>query len=106
MLERFPFQQLHGDEVLTVRFVDPVNRADVRMIERGRRKGFPLESFAGSRIILQFLRQELQSDMPMQLEVFRFVHHTHAAATEFLQDAIVRDGCADHGELTRETQLS
>jgi hypothetical protein len=33
MLERFPFQQFHGNEALTIRFVDLVNRADVRMIE-------------------------------------------------------------------------
>jgi hypothetical protein len=91
-----PLQQLHGDEVLAVRFVDLVNRADVRMIERRGSEGFPLELFAGGRIILQFLRQKLQGDMAVQLDVFGFVHHTHAAATELFQDPIVRDGLADH----------
>ncbi len=96
VLERLSLQQLHGDEVLAIRFVDLVNRADVRVVERGRGESFPLEGLAGSRIILQFCRQELQRDMAVQLEVFGFVHHTHPAAAELFNDAIVRDGFADH----------
>src|SRR5207302_4662836 len=80
VLECLAFQQLHGDEVLTVRFVDLVNRADVRMIERRSGEGFPLESFAGGRIVLHFYRQELERDMAVQFKIFSFVHHTHAAA--------------------------
>jgi hypothetical protein len=37
--------------------------------------------------------------MAVQLEVFRFMHHTHAAATELLQDTIVRDGLADRASI-------
>ena len=96
MLERLSLQQLHGDEVLTVRFVDLINRADVRMIERGGSEGFPLKSFTGGRIVLHLSGQELQRDMAMQLEVFGLVDHTHPAATELREDAIVRDGLADH----------
>ena len=70
MLERLSLQQLHGDEVLAVRFINLVNRADVRMIERGGSEGFALESFAGSRIVLHLRRQKLQRDMAVQLEVF------------------------------------
>src|SRR5579862_9863457 len=73
-----------------------MNRADVRMIERGGSEGFPLKSFTGSGIVLHLGRQELQRDMPVQLEVFGFVHHTHPAATELREDAIVRNGLADH----------
>lgn len=90
-----PLQQLHGDEVLAFRFIDLVNRANVRMIERGRGEGFSLEPFAGSRVVSHLCRQELQRNMAVQLEVFGFVHHTHPAATEFLQNTVVRDGFAD-----------
>ena len=31
-----------------------------------------------------------------EFEVFRVVDHTHTAATELLQDVVVRDGLADH----------
>src|ERR1700681_996676 len=68
VLERLSLQQLHGDEVLAVRFVNLVDRADVRMIERGGSEGFSLKSFAGSRIVLHLWRQELQRDMAVQLQ--------------------------------------
>jgi hypothetical protein len=106
MLERLSFQQLHSDEMLTVGFVDFVNRADVRMIERGGSEGFPLEPFTSSRIVLHFYRQKLQRDMPVQLEVFCFVHHTHAAATELFHDAVVRDRLADHGAKAERSHLA
>jgi len=51
MLGRLTFRQLDGDEVLTVGFVDLVNRADIWVIERGCSESFPLEPFAGGRII-------------------------------------------------------
>jgi hypothetical protein len=44
----------------------------------------------------QFFSKKLQGDMPMRLEVFGFAHYTHPAATELREDAIVRDGLADH----------
>jgi hypothetical protein len=36
MLECLSLRQFHGDEVLAVRIVDFINRADIRMVERGR----------------------------------------------------------------------
>jgi hypothetical protein len=41
-----------------------------------------------------------------QLGVFGFIHQTHAAATEFFQDAIVRDGLADRGGLFSSRHLA
>ena len=41
--------------------------------------------------------QEFQGDEAAKLCVLGFVDHTHAAAAEFLDDAVVRDGLADHG---------
>ena len=96
MLQRLSFQQFHGDEMLAVRFVDLVNRADVRVIERGGGKGFALESFSGRGIILHFRGQKFQRDMAAQLEVFGFVDHTHPAAAELRQNAVMRDGFPDH----------
>src|ERR1700676_4007699 len=97
MLERSPLQQLHGNEVLAVCFVNLVNPADVRMIECRGSEGFPLKSLPRSRIIFHLGRKKLQRHMAMQLEVFGFVDHTHPAATELRDDAIVRDGLGDHG---------
>ena len=44
-LERFPTHELHGDEVNPVVFLDGVHRDDVRVIERGDRFRFALETF-------------------------------------------------------------
>ena len=35
--------------------------------------------------------------MTSEAEIFSLIDHTHAAATELLEDAVVRDGLADHG---------
>jgi hypothetical protein len=76
------FEESHDDEVLAARFVNLVNRADVRMIERRGSEGFSLEPLTGSAIVFHFSGQELQRDVPMQLEVFGFVHDTHSARTD------------------------
>jgi hypothetical protein len=41
-------------------------------------------------------RENAEGNVAVQLEVFGFVHHTHPAATELRENAIVRDGFADH----------
>ena len=42
------------------------------------------------------VRKELQSDHAAEFEVFGFVDHTHPAATELLDDAVMRDGLSEH----------
>jgi hypothetical protein len=61
-----------------------LRRTAMSLIERGVSEGFPLKSFTGSRIVLQFLLQKLQHNVPAELEVFGLVDQTHAAATELL----------------------
>ena len=39
---------------------------------------------------------ELQGDEAVQPGVLGLVHHSHAAPAELLDDAVVRDGLADH----------
>jgi hypothetical protein len=56
--EHLSLQQLHGDEVAAFSFVNLVNRADIRMVERGRSEGLPMETLGGARIVLQVLRQK------------------------------------------------
>jgi|GEM_PF-4729821 len=56
MLERFPFQQFHGNEVnrrIRIGYggrVDVVDRTNVRMIQTGCRLRLPLESFQSLRV--------------------------------------------------------
>jgi hypothetical protein len=57
----------------------------------------PLETAESLRIPGDLIGEELQGDETVQLYVLSLVDHAHAAATEFFDDAVVRDGLADHG---------
>ena len=48
------------------------------------------------RVFGYIVRQELESDKAAELHVLGLVDHTHPAAAELLDDAVVRDGLADH----------
>jgi hypothetical protein len=44
----------------------------------------------------QFLRQKFQRDMTPEVEVLGLVNNTHPAAADSFQNAVVRDGLANH----------
>jgi hypothetical protein len=48
------------------------------------------------RIFGDIVRQEFQSDKAAEFDVLSLVDHTHAAAAEFLDDPVMRDGPPDH----------
>ena len=62
------------------------------MIQRGGCFGFALEAAERLRIFGDVVRQKLQRHKAAELDVFRLINHTHTAATELFQDAVVRDG--------------
>ena len=96
MVQGYAFQELHHNERLACILGDFVDGANVGMVQRGRSSRFTAEAFQGLRIFRDVPRQELQRDKAAEFEVFSLVDHTHPAATEFLDDAVVRDGLADH----------
>jgi hypothetical protein len=96
MLQRHPVQKLHSDKCFTILLTDVEDRADVRMVESGRSLGFALKTSQCLRVASNFIGQELEGYKTMEPGVFRLVDHAHAAATELLDDAVVRDGLADH----------
>ncbi len=103
MVEVLPFEQLHRNERLRVRalarFFDRIDRADVGMIQR--RGGARLQQKAVERILIarQLRRQKLQRNFAPQVEIFRFIDHTHPAAAQLAGDAVMRDGLVDHVRL-------
>ena len=58
--------------------------------------GFALEALQRRRVFFQLSGQELQGDMPAEVEVLGFIHHAHATAAKLVQDAVVGDGFALH----------
>ena len=75
---------------------DVVDGADVRMIQGRGGAGLALKPFDRTRISRQLLGEEFQRNDAPQPRVFGPVDDAHAALAQLLQDAIVRDGLADH----------
>ena len=71
-------------------------------VVQGRRgSGFALEALE-RRLVVELLRgEELQGNESAEARILRLVHDSHAAAAELLDDAVVRDGLADHGVAIR-----
>jgi hypothetical protein len=62
-LQRYALQGFHHDEGLALVFVDVVNRADVRMVQRRSRLCLATEPRQGVRVLLrEILWQELERD--------------------------------------------
>ena len=96
VFEGYAVQILHGDEGLPVLLADVVNGADIGMVQGRGRLRFALEAAEGLRIFGYIFGKELQRDEAVQSRVFGLVNHTHAAATEHLNDSVVGNGLADH----------
>src|SRR5208283_788602 len=96
VLERLTIQKLHRDKCLRFLLADVVDGADVGMIQGGGGLCLSTEAAERLRIARHFVGQELQSDESVQASVLGLVNYAHAATTELLDDAIVRDGLADH----------
>jgi len=96
MLQGGAIQKLHRNERPSVGLANVVYRADVGMIQRGCRFGLALETGQRLRIGGQIIRQKLQRHRTVQARVLRLIHHTHPASPKFFEEAIVRNGLADH----------
>jgi hypothetical protein len=66
------------------------------MVQGGSGLGLALETGQRLGIARDFLRKEFQSDKTVEPDVFGLVNHTHSTAAQHLEDAIVRDGLANH----------
>ena len=66
------------------------------MIQGGSGPRFPAKPFQHRRVLGDQLGQKFKRHHPAQLGVLGLVNHTHPAAAEFLDDAVVRDGMANH----------
>jgi hypothetical protein len=95
--ERAPLEQLHRDERPPLVLVHLIDGADVRVVQRRGGARFAQEALHRLRLVGAILRQELERHLARELHVFGEIDHAHAARAERVEDAIVRDGLADHG---------
>lgn len=99
MSKGLTLQAFHRDEGAPCGFVNFVNRANVRMVQRGCCFGFALKAAEGLRVTGNIIWNKLQRDEAVQSKVLGLVDHTHTTTAEFFQDAEVRNGLANHGEI-------
>ncbi len=96
MLQGQAIQVLHGDEGLAILFANVVDGADVGMVEGRGRLGLAAKALQDLAVLGDVFREEFQSDEAIEPGVFGLVNHTHAATTQLFNNAVVRDGLADH----------
>jgi hypothetical protein len=66
------------------------------MVESGCSTRLAAKTFQGLGVLRDIVRKKFEGDKAAERGVLGFVDHTHAAATQFLDDAVVRDGSPDH----------
>src|ERR1700751_2064611 len=76
---------------------DPVNDADVRMVESRRGAGFAQQVVFVDMAEGDIGRKEFQRDGALELQVYGLVYHTHPAGAQPFGDLVVRDGLSQHG---------
>src|SRR5713101_744216 len=73
-----------------------INRTDIGMVQGRCCAGLPAEAFQNLRVLGNVVRQKFQGDETTEHRILGLVDDTHAPAVQLLDDAVVRDGLADH----------
>jgi hypothetical protein len=102
------FDELEDQRHEAVGFLQAVDGADGRMIERREQPGLTAEAGAALRVGNEMRRQEFERDLATQLGVARAIHLAHAAFAERGEDSIRAEIAAQHlrhsGEVRRKTR--
>ena len=85
--ERLPLDELEHQEAGRVRFLESVDAADVRMIQRGEHPRLALEACQAARVARELARQDFDGDVAPELRVVRAVDFAHPAGAEHASEA-------------------
>ena len=66
------------------------------MVQRRGSLGFTLKAGECLRVFGYVVGQELECHKAAEFDILSLVHHAHTSAAQLLDDAVVRDGLADH----------
>ena len=86
--ERLPFDQFHHEKMAVARFLHPVERRDMLMIQRGEDLRFTFEPGDAIVIERQCFWQDLHRDFAAELRIARAVDFAHAASPEWRHNFI------------------
>ena len=103
--ERLPFDELEHESFDAVGFHEPVDRADVRMVERGQKLGFPLEPRQPLGVLGDRLGKDFDREVPVQLGVARSVDLPHPSGAEGRENLVGSEASAgDQSQITGSIQ--
>jgi hypothetical protein len=80
--EGFAVDQFEDEELLAVRFVETVDRANVRMVQRREHLGFTAEPGKAFGVVREAVRQQFQRDIATKLRVSSAIDLAHPARPE------------------------
>src|SRR5262249_30589802 len=66
------------------------------MVQSGGGARFALKTLQSLAVLGKMFRQKLQGDEAAELGVLGLINHPHPAATQLLEDAVMRNGSAYH----------
>src|SRR6185437_3625399 len=95
LLESRAVEKFHGEETALAVAANFINRADVRMIERGSGAGFAAKAFECVSVADEIIGKKFKRDEAAEVCVLSLVDNTHAPAADFFNNAVVGDGLAD-----------
>src|SRR5215470_6842210 len=75
------------------------------MVQSGSGARFALKAFQSLAVLGKMFREELQGDEPAELDVLGLIDHTHPAATQLLEDTVMRNSLANHAEGVRPLRV-
>ena len=101
VLERHAIEKFHDDKRHSILLVDLMDGANIRMIQGRRGFGFALKSAQSLRIFGDIVGEEFESDEAPEFYVLGLIDHTHPAATQLLNDSVVRNDLTNHSEISR-----
>ncbi len=95
--ERLALDQLHRDVQIPVDLANLVDRADVRVIQRGGGPSLAHQSSRGLLVAVGGLRQHLDRDVAIQSEIARTIDFAHPSGAQPANELIVAELPADPG---------
>ena len=97
MRERITLDKLEDQEANTLRFLEAVDRADVRVVQRREHSRLALETGEPIRVAGERTRQDLDRDVAPELRVVSAVHLAHAARADQRLQVVSAERRTGHG---------
>ena len=91
LFQRLAFEHFHHYECSSIDLVNFVDRADVGMVQGRGSASLTAKPLQRLRVVGKFFGKELEGDETVQLDVLGLVDHTHAAAADLAEDAVMRN---------------